>query len=393
MLHQIELPTYDGKLDRIVEFQQQFIAILCTSSISLCPQEDDFKQAFADDQCGAWTFTWLQKKSKKGTYYEELCKLLIYFAANPGSRQLLVDAFKNDADFYAHKDDAQFKFLFNTGFNTKKYTELSSIVKSLMIAFYEKLFSDGFPPYVADIDRKRFLKIFWDTNKKLGVCPACDGQRPDMDDRCDIDHFFPKALYPFLSMRAANLVPICVECNRVYKKDKDPLDHSLPAPLINTFHPYGRPAINEIKIVVYREVNGERKVLLKEPDDTISPRIKQMNHVLELEKRWNERLKRVIGNIEQQVRRSANKRRKEGINLTAIVEDVLRDKADNADIGKEPNSVITGSYVDYVLLDLEERLTLAGQIIAEDNVEEVGIFEEQMSAVLAITKPEKDISR
>src|SRR5579884_3025216 len=292
MLHQIKLPTYDGKLDRVVECQRKLIEAVCNPNLPDKPQEDDFKRAFANDQVGTWVYNWLQKKSKgKNTYYDDFCALLAYLKKHPALRQQIIDAFKNDTNFFAQfsgQGAAQFKFLFNTNPGLKKAEKIRRMLVSLMVVFYEDLFYNGFPSYVADMNRKAFLHAFWDANKTLEVCPACDAPRPDVNEQyyhCDIDHFLPKSLYPFLSMQSTNLVPLCTDCNRYVKRDKDPLDQSLPDPLVNTFHPYGRPAINEIKVVVYRETNGERKVRLEESCGGASRRIELLNDVFDLEVR------------------------------------------------------------------------------------------------------------
>lgn len=371
MLHHIELPTYDGKLDHIVEFQRKFIVFLCSSSIPLTPQKADFKEAFTDEQSREWLWNWLQRKKKKGngTYYNDLCRLLTHLDSHPEERQQIIDAFKNDTDFYACLKDEQFQFLFNTRFRAQKYTILRQALASVMIVFYDVLFFEGFPSCIASIDRKDFLRIFWSTNKDLEVCPACDGQLPDIHGQypaCDLDHFFPKALYPFLAISASNLVPLCLDCNRVFKHGKDPLDHSLTAPLLQTFHPYGRPAIDEINVVVTRRDNGERTILLEERTGGTSKRIEQLNHIFELESRWNGRLKQKIGSIERKIQRAAEIWIKKGRTATEIVEDLLETEIGNKDIGKTPNGVIIRGYIEYVKHNTDERLTLERQISSDD---------------------------
>lgn len=74
--------------------------------------------------------------------------------------------------------------------------------------------------------------------KKIGIssCPYCNRQyahtviRKNLDDknseknvklRPDLDHFYPKAKYPFLAVSFYNLVPSCNICNSRFKGDID----------------------------------------------------------------------------------------------------------------------------------------------------------------------------
>lgn len=75
--------------------------------------------------------------------------------------------------------------------------------------------------------RKIFLDTFFDTNSGLCICPICDMTPLRTMVResfyVDIDHFFPKSLYPHLAIHPYNLIPICHVCNSGAKKALDPL--------------------------------------------------------------------------------------------------------------------------------------------------------------------------
>ncbi|PEK51523.1 HNH endonuclease [Bacillus toyonensis] len=61
----------------------------------------------------------------------------------------------------------------------------------------------------------------------LRVCPYCNRQyiTPIYSDhgkmRADIDHFFPKSIFPYFSMSLYNLVPVCKSCNQSLKRDRE----------------------------------------------------------------------------------------------------------------------------------------------------------------------------
>jgi hypothetical protein len=72
-------------------------------------------------------------------------------------------------------------------------------------------------------------RVFYDqlvNSAPLGKCPlCCFGQVSTLD------HFMPKAFYPYFSVLPKNLVPVCTDCNK--KKGS----HRL-APFTQSLHPY-----------------------------------------------------------------------------------------------------------------------------------------------------------
>ena len=62
---------------------------------------------------------------------------------------------------------------------------------------------------------------------ELYICPYCEKNYINIvyaDNKTlkpDLDHFYPKALYPFLGCSIENLIPSCQVCNSRLKGDKD----------------------------------------------------------------------------------------------------------------------------------------------------------------------------
>ena len=88
---------------------------------------------------------------------------------------------------------------------------------------YVKYFSNGVGKYVdGDYNAYRFLELLG-----VDVCPYCDDEFLDtieIDGKkrrtCEIDHFFPKSVYPGLAMCIYNLVPSGQNCNGI-KMEKE----------------------------------------------------------------------------------------------------------------------------------------------------------------------------
>lgn len=70
---------------------------------------------------------------------------------------------------------------------------------------------------------------------KITVCPYCNrdyiNSRSKVSAGAQLDHFYPKSLYPFFALSLYNLVPVCATCNLVKRDNKkifaSPFDSSI----------------------------------------------------------------------------------------------------------------------------------------------------------------------
>lgn len=69
------------------------------------------------------------------------------------------------------------------------------------------------------------------------ICPVCLSQRRNAARENELDHYFPKSVYPVLAVHPWNLMYICKECNQTYKKDRDCLSEGSRA-LESVYRPY-----------------------------------------------------------------------------------------------------------------------------------------------------------
>jgi len=100
----------------------------------------------------------------------------------------------------------------------------------------------------------QFLAAFARENP-LTVCAICDGHHfievSHGDYIAEIEHYFPRSIYPHLALHPYNLIPICRACNQKHG-DKDPLE----AP------DGGRRKLNEVYLP-YRPDSVSRRGALK----------------------------------------------------------------------------------------------------------------------------------
>lgn len=94
-----------------------------------------------------------------------------------------------------------------------------------------KLFSyDKFPNHTGEWNRHKLLSLMG-----IEVCPYCQRnyissfeENDDKRTTADLDHFYPKSLYPFLALSLYNFIPSCQICNSRFKGTKDTYNSVYP---------------------------------------------------------------------------------------------------------------------------------------------------------------------
>jgi hypothetical protein len=332
MLHKINLPACGQRMERILTFQRKVLGYACRDGISWPPTTQDFDGEFG--LAGAWLFKKMSTKKKTGELVvsdlqKGLAALVAHIKNNPGIGAKILGAFDHDVTFNKSAADLAYQF----HFIAKLDAAAQKVLKELMELFYTDLLAAGFPTAVhgevGTFDRDAFIAAFEAANPKLHVCPACDGARSDKVDTkvfADADHFLPKSVYPFLSLHPSNLVPLCLDCNRTFKGDRDPIDKHADAPLVNTFHPYVKPALPSIDVNVNRNKEGVAKLeIVDNEQKPPSRRVNSLNRVFKIERRWVDRLKHQIELVRKDVARNGRGRRSRGepVNANVLKQDLM----------------------------------------------------------------------
>jgi len=169
--------------------------------------------------------------------------------------------------------------------------QAAEVVHRFFESFYTPAFYKGYKILIEDeltgFDRKKFVQRFVDANPNVCVCPMCDGYLGN----AQVDHFFPKAAYPYLSCHPLNLVPICGDCNGSGGKGGTPplsLDSSSHQ-TDDWFHPYLRSAHGTYTVGFERQREGTTPVLTSE-DKQAQARLDNMSALLKLGERWRRTL-------------------------------------------------------------------------------------------------------
>ena len=87
-------------------------------------------------------------------------------------------------------------------------------------------------------DNKLFVKLDFITRINVDTCPYCNRNyiyylSKASEIKPQIDHFYPKSIYPFLAASFYNLIPSCQTCNGFgAKEEKDPIIEGLVNPYL-----------------------------------------------------------------------------------------------------------------------------------------------------------------
>lgn len=369
MLYHFNLAGCSLELRNIARFQRNLL-IFVRDNYEAEFTEDLFKTHFGIET-GKWF--WKRLRTYDGKVHRALEKYIKYIRENPTDAATILEAFEYDITYYSKIGDKSFNFKYRT-LLTQSQCES---IKDLMYGFYDILDS-GFDSSIHGntanknyFNRELFVTAFWNANKELNVCPACDGLRPveiKEEIHADTDHFLPRSLYPFLAVHPYNLVPICIECNRIIKNATDPIDDNTHEPLFHTFYPYTNPAITTTK--VYIKIKMERSSALNGAKNTVKildstskhpRRVASLNRVYELEERWLDRLdnqkKAIMGGLRS--RGKDMKRHNPSLTEAQLQNELrmyLKEKLKEVkeEIRKTPFSLIQGSYIRLLLEDQEE---------------------------------------
>lgn len=390
MLHKINLPNCEEQFKKIFAFQRQVLAFACDPKTSLSAKgaivEKEIYSKFSGD-LGVWLWRklWIHKDNgsrEQSKLQKGLVKLIKAAQANRTVSLVVLDAFDHDIQFCNCFNHPTFEFWYKTRLNVP----IQQALKVLLEVFYTELLESGFPEAVhgnrESFKRVDFVLDFWRVNNDLEVCPACDGPRPDriqkqlgkgkklrVETRIagNLDHFFPKAKYPFFSIHYANLVSVCEQCNVRFKQEEDPVDpENSTQPLVHTFLPYLNPAMDNIEVKVTRNKEGVHLPTLTEKEGTSSRRIDNLNRVFKLEARWKDRLRyvieKILNTVSGEVRRLQRKTNKlNEQELRDILQDMLEDHI-NSQKGKIHNGILERSYLSFAIQDEAEIETLFKQV-------------------------------
>ncbi|RMH93271.1 MAG: hypothetical protein D6681_13715 [Calditrichaeota bacterium] len=348
MLHRVKLPACETHLRWIVELQRALITALCDAHC----HPGDVTIEWALNVVGplgvdvAWLRRFCTWSKDKITFLARMQQIAGLDAETKG---LILAAFDHDQKLEAaFADDAE------QPHNLMGLSSLPAgsapVVQAFFEMFYDPALYRGYRvPNASDFEpfsRQTFVDAFIEenghdrNNNPVRVCAMCDGDLGN----AEVDHYYPKGQYPFLSCHPQNLVPICSDCNSTANKgEKPPLSAGEPDENRGWFHPYLRPAAGLFDVEFQRD--GSRLVpVLRSSDDLTQTRLVNHTRLFNLDKRWSDRLAHRVQATQRRIRKEKQRRRR-ALQRDELIEK-LRSWAEDieADLGIIPNVLIERAY-------------------------------------------------
>ena len=187
------------------------------------------------------------------------------------SEDVLAD-YNNDLDNFKNLPE---KFAFE-----RKKSDGHEKLSDMLIEGYNNLKS---------VIKKQYKKDFFKNVEKR--CPFC-GQllessgKADSDvPTADLDHFFPKCDYPQFSLYPPNLIPTCMECNRIEKHIDNitPKDFKLALKELNLLKDFQNHPNSHFKIYSSLSFDCNNKLFIK----TNNTHVQKLIELYGLEERYN----------------------------------------------------------------------------------------------------------
>ena len=358
MLYRLNSCT-QTELRNIMAFQRQVLEFACDINIANPITKNDIDTKFGNNADWLWD-KFHDENNNKNNIYGNIGNLNVIVKTTPVLATQILNVYDHDCLFDRHINNGAYIFQFST-----LPVAVKGSLKPLLIEFYLILSKASFPATVSKSVRYRrrdFVKDFWKKNPQINVCPACDGMKPDEVNEnvsSDADHYLPKSEYPCISVHPLNLVPTCIQCNRIYKLSEDPIETPLVAPLLEICLPYFREGFGPMVVDISRNATGDWNVSFSENAVANTTKINSINRVYKLQKRWTGRMKTIPGEIYEHISSSRNLWKRYKFQRIDI-ENSLKAQKDNYSKkrGQAPNYILYYSYLEYTLTNAAEFHTL-----------------------------------
>lgn len=258
---------------------------------------------------------WELVKKKHSEWYEEKILPSIKKAYNLLSKKNKNDSIKKYKELLEKIIDKGKNFVIEKelflGYNHDYLLDLIKNLNRTNISenyLPHKLFSyDKFPNHTGEWNRHKLLSLM-----EIEVCSYCQRnyissfeENDDKRTTADLDHFYPKSLYPFLALSLYNFIPSCQICNSRFKGSKD--TYNSVYPYEESFDDLGAK-FNTSKEIIY-EILGEKdtnffveidyKNLKNKNREKVEKSIKHLGLDKVYKKSHNQYIKDLLDNIEK----------------------------------------------------------------------------------------------
>ena len=256
-------------------------------------------------------------------------------------------------------------------------------VLKFLIYFYDYLES-GLPNFLfagneynyPKFGRDQFFDAFDRENPGQYVCAICDEHRFMTILRgkhfSDIEHYFPKSIYPHLACHPYNLIPICKPCNTAHL-DKDPLLANNPRRLLGEiFLPYRNESVIKqglVKLNWQKTPENPNTPILsissqKDPGNAVYAKLEAFSEIYDIPGRWQGQIHQIGEQLWRYIRQYVRIEIESGKDLNLLQ---LKSELERLleyffeDLGKSPWAFVLIWYLGNILVEEIETGILSKQ--------------------------------
>jgi hypothetical protein len=367
MLHDLQVAACEKEMMVLVNFQKKLLELAFELASGVPSAGAKFQEVLGND-AGSWfweKYSWTNVKHASSEWKKLLDNLAIAYqkdsTVNLGElKTTVIDAFEHDIQFHEHLEDSNWGFKFN-----ELSSDIREAIKELFVKCYNDFTDGGYSKQLDTsfgdtVNREYFLLQFFASNPNIQVCPVCDARLEKRKSIriCKLDHFFPKATYPFLSLHPYNLVPTCDNCNTAFKGEKNPLAENekeiTPDAFANTYLSYqGRAILKLGKITAqrqeYSEPIGELSIDIEDTLTGGHKRKQAAQRVVGIPGRWTENITEVaFDRLVEFLTADSCERKRIGCSITDLG-DTLRSRLREYRSGKNEYDVLRTAYIQYAI--------------------------------------------
>jgi hypothetical protein len=325
VLYKVNVPLCREHLFWIVDLQRQFLTKICDATVTPNVVTADWIVSQIPDIGEEWLRAFCKSKDKiESVKRSVISHMQVIAGAEPSVKQAVLDSFNHDVQLLIEIEQGNANDHSLHGLKHIASNVVAEAVRGLLETFYNPQFytrpgkESGYTIVQGDattrFHKDFYLSQFDAENPDVAVCPLCDGSRLG----AQVDHIYPKSLYPFLSCHPLNLVPICFRCNKIGAKGNNPpLNPDDPNPMEYWFHPYLQPLLDwaqleqhpetQVFSIQFFQADDETAPHLTSQEQVIIERLKNLDNLVKLTREWKQVLSQTIREQQRNIRRLKHK--------------------------------------------------------------------------------------
>jgi hypothetical protein len=293
---------------------------------------------------------------------------ICYIHLKDSEKEIVQNAFRNNREI---------EQLCNKTIDPIKYTEIPILFRNDLKALYDEswtLLTNKYDEKNKKIKEKcgniyeHYCEFFKNNRQNFSICPVCGLENilsefhacsnPNEPEqklvREAYDHYFPKAIYPFISVEFSNLIPICGHCNSDYKHVYDTAYNFLTNQRQKCFFPFSDKKENDIQISLLNvkdlkklNISDIWNIEIKNKTGGDTEEISSWDRIFDIKSRYKKYIKQKEVAWKEILLKKVKRKK-----WNEPKEDFLISLYDDISITDQPGAIVQKIYYDYFIENL-----------------------------------------